>query len=156
MNKVASVYTSTLAVLSCSVFAMAQSGGAPQPSTFTTLVTTPRSIEGLTGDNTGNLFLAASGAAPCPIWQVNLGGPVLVLVGNIPASLIGTCNARGLAFNWDGALFVLDQTVGKVFRVVPNSSSPPDATLFATGVPGANGIAFDRQGNAWVSDGNAA
>ena len=88
MNKVASVYTSTLTLLSCSVFAMAQSVGAPQPSTFTTLVTTPRSIEGLTGDNTGNLFLAASGAAPCPIWQVNLGSPSLVLVGNIPASLI--------------------------------------------------------------------
>jgi hypothetical protein len=119
-------------------------------------VTTPRRIEGLTGDNIGSLFLAASGTAPCPIWQVNLGSPSLVPVGNIPTSLIGTCNARGLAFNWDGALFVLDQTVGKVFRVVPNSSSPPDATLFATGVPGANGIAFDRQGNAWVSDGNAA
>jgi hypothetical protein len=156
MNKVASVYTSTLTVLSCGVFAMAQSGDAPQPPTFTTLVTTPRSIEGLTGDNTGNLFIAASGAAPCPIWQVNLGSPSLVLVGNIPSSLIGTCNVRGLAFNWDGTLFVLDQTVGKVFRVVPNSSSPPEATLFATGVPGANGIAFDRQGNAWVSDGNAA
>ena len=79
MNKVASVYTSTLAVLSCSVFAMAQSGGAPQPSTFTTLVTTPRSIEGLTGDNTGNLFLAASGAAMSPSSEAADRGPILLL-----------------------------------------------------------------------------
>src|SRR5215467_638515 len=104
MKEFASVHTSTLIVLSCSVVAMAQSDWVPQPSTVTTLVTTPRSIEGLTGDNTGNLYLAVSGAAPCPIWQVNLGSPSLVLVANIPASLIATCNARGLAFNWDGAL----------------------------------------------------
>jgi hypothetical protein len=64
MKKFASVYRSTLVVLSCSVFAMAQSGGAPQPSTFTTLVTTPRSIEGLTGDNIGNLYLAAVRRGP--------------------------------------------------------------------------------------------
>jgi hypothetical protein len=103
--------------------------------------------------NIANLFLAASGAAPCPIWQVNLGNPSLVLVGRIPASLITTCNVRGLAFDGNRALFVLDQTVGKIFRVVPNPASPPDATVFAMGVPGANGLAFDRQGNVWVSDG---
>lgn len=156
--KLASVCIGAFIGLSCCVVAIAQSGGkeAAPPSTFTTLVTTPRSIEGLTGDNVGNLLIAASGVAPCPIWQVNLGSPSLVLVGSIPASLITTCNARGLAFNLDGGLFILDQSVGKVFRVVPNPSSPPDATLFAAGVPGANGLAFDRQGNVWVSDGNAA
>jgi sugar lactone lactonase YvrE len=158
MYKPASVFTWAFIALSCNVTVTAQSRGkdAPQSFTFTTLVTTPRSIEGLTGDNVGNLFLAASGAAPCPIWRVSLGNPSLVLVGSIPASLITTCNVRGLAFDGTGALFILDQTVGKVFRVAPNPATPGDATLFATGVPGANGLAFDRQGNVWVSDGNAA
>ena len=157
MNKFVSVCVGALIVLSGSLATTAQSdnSAAPQVSTFTTLVTTPRGIEGLTGDNKGNLFLASSGAAPCPIWQVNLGSPSLVLVGRIPASLVTTCNSRGLAFNADGALFILDQTVGTVFRVVPDAASTPDATLFATGVPGANGLAFDLQGNIWVSDGNA-
>jgi hypothetical protein len=38
----------------------------------------------------------------------------------------------------------------------PNAASPPTATVFATGVPGANGVAFDRDGNLWVSDGGTA
>ena len=29
----------------------------PQDATFTTLITTPRPIEGLTGDNSGNLYV---------------------------------------------------------------------------------------------------
>jgi hypothetical protein len=37
----------------------------PQPATFTTLITTPRVIEGLTGDNNENLYTAGSGAPPC-------------------------------------------------------------------------------------------
>jgi sugar lactone lactonase YvrE len=38
----------------------------------------------------------------------------------------------------------------------PNAASPPTATVFATGVPGANGVAFDRDGNLRVSDGGTA
>ena len=30
---------------------------------------------------------------------------------------------------------------------------PPTATVFASGVPGANGVAFDKRGDLWVSDG---
>jgi sugar lactone lactonase YvrE len=32
-------------------------------------------------------------------------------------------------------------------------AAPPIATVFATGVPGANGIAFDKQGALWATDG---
>lgn len=35
---------------------------------------------------------------------------------------------------------------------MPNATTPPDATVFVSGVPGANGIAFDRDGNLWTGD----
>src|SRR5215831_8823869 len=40
----------------------------PKNATVTTLITTPRLIEGLTGDNHGNLYTAASGTPPCAVW----------------------------------------------------------------------------------------
>src|SRR5207248_3990056 len=40
--------------------------------------------------------------------------------------------------------------------LTPSSSAPPIATQFATGVPGANGIAFDKQGALWATDGTTA
>ena len=36
---------------------------------------------------------------------------------------------------------------------VANPANPPVATGFATGTPGANGLAFDENGNLYVSDG---
>jgi sugar lactone lactonase YvrE len=125
----------------------------PQPATFTTLITTPRAIEGLTGDNDGNLYLGGSGTAPCPIWRVNLSSPSLTVVGNIPAALATTCTFRGIAFDAAGRLFVVDPTLGRIYSFTPNAGTPPDATLFATGVPGTNGLAFDRDGNLWTGDG---
>jgi sugar lactone lactonase YvrE len=125
----------------------------PQPATFTTLITTPRVIEGLTGDNSENLYTAGSGTPPCPIWQVNLRSPALTVVGNVPASLTAVCNLRGVALDAAGNLYVGDQTAGMIYRVEPNPSAPPDATVFASGVPGTNGLAFDRDGNLWTSDG---
>ena len=44
-------------------------------------------------------------------------------------------------------------TATEIHRLRPSASSPPTATVFATGVPGANGVAFDRRGDLWVSDG---
>ena len=44
----------------------------PKNATFTTLITTPRPIEGLTGDNHRNLYTGGSGMPPCPVWQINL------------------------------------------------------------------------------------
>ena len=134
----------------------AQNGNAdqfPQPATFTTLITTPRAIEGLTGDNHDNLYLGGSGVAPCPIWKVNLHSPSLTVVGNVPASLVSICTFRGIAFDAAGNLFVVDPTLGKIFTFTPNAAAPPDATLFASGVPGTNGLAFDRNGNLWTGDG---
>ena len=125
----------------------------PKNATFTTLITTPRAIEGLTGDNDHNLYVGGSGAAPCPIWRINLHRPSLEIVGNVPAALTATCAFLGITFDELGNLYQVDGTAGRIYTFTPDAKSPPDATLFASGVPGTNGLAFDRDGNLWTGDG---
>ena len=125
----------------------------PQNATFTTLITTPRAIEGLTGDNHRNLYTGGSGTPPCPVWQINLNNPALTPVGLIqPAA--GNCGFSGIAFNELGDLFVADGAAGTIYTFKPSANTPlPNATVFASGAPGANGLAFDDKGNLWASDG---
>jgi len=128
----------------------------PKNATVTTLITTPRLIEGLTGDNDRNLYTAASGRPPCTVWQVNIHNPSLTPVGFVvPAG--GDCNLRGIAFNEAGDLFVTDDAAGLIYTFHPSAENPPpNAAIFASGAPGANSIAFDKKGNLWVSDGVTA
>lgn len=131
----------------------------PQGATFKTLITTPLNIEGMTGDNRGNLYVpgrALAAGEPCPVWRVNIDKPFLVVVGLIPApSPTGLCAPLGLAFDHGGMLYVTE--TDKIYRFRPDAGTPPPipptATLFASGVPGTNGVAFDRDGNLWTSDG---
>lgn len=125
----------------------------PQDATFTTLITMPRAIEGLTGDSSGNLYTGGSGASPCPVWRINLTNPSLIPVGFIPSSLAASCSFTGITFNDVGDLFAADGVAGRIYTFTPNASSPPNATIFASGIPGTNGVAFDRDGNLWTSDG---
>jgi sugar lactone lactonase YvrE len=123
----------------------------PKDATFTTLATTPRAIEGLTGDKHRNLYTGGSGTAPCPIWKINLASPSpLVEIGTIPTSVASACNLAGIAFNDIGDLFIADLAVGRIYVLRRNSN---EAEVYVTGAPGANGIAFDKKGNLWVSDG---
>ena len=46
-----------------------------------------------------------------------------------------------------------DGIAGIVYTFTPNSQTPPNAVIFASGAPGANSMAFDKKGNLWVSDG---
>jgi sugar lactone lactonase YvrE len=127
---------------------------APQNAAFTTVFRSPLGIEGLTGDDKGNLYTAARAAAgsPCPITRVRASGGDPVLVGNLPAP----CGPAGLAFDDAGRLYVTDGGDGEIHVLTPSADNPPTATVFATGVPGANGVAFDRRGNLWVSDGTTS
>lgn len=127
-----------------------------QEATFTTLVKTPRNIEGMTGDNQGNLYVPARALAAgeaCPVWRVNanIANPPLVVVGIVPAPATGLCAPLGLAFDHMGMLYVTE--TDKIFRFRPDAGAPPIAALFASGVPGTNGVAFDEDGNLWTSDG---
>lgn len=126
----------------------------PQGAIFTTLVKTSLNIEGLTGDNQDNLYTpgrALTTADECPVFKVNsnIENPPLVVVGRIPAP----CAPLGLAFDHAGKLFVTEPNGGKIFSFFPNAGTPLIATEFASGVPGANGVAFDEDGNLWTSDG---
>jgi len=121
----------------------------PQNASFTTLITTPYAIEGLTGDVYGNLYTTGrpGGTTPCPVWRISLNSPSLVTVGSVPAP----CSPSGIAFNAAGDLFVSDND--KIWTFTPSASAPPTATVYASGVPGTNGLAFDRGGNLWTGDG---
>jgi sugar lactone lactonase YvrE len=127
----------------------------PRNATVTTLITTPRLIEGLTGDNHRNLYTAASGRPPCAVWQINIHNPSLTPVGFVVPAL-GDCNLAGIAFNEIGDLFVADGVAGTIYTFNPSAKNPPNAAIFASGAPGANGIAFDKKGNLWVTDGVTA
>jgi sugar lactone lactonase YvrE len=138
----------------------------PQNPTFFTRALTPFAIEGLTGDATGNLY--TTGRQPdttkkCPVWRIDSQGNRVTVgfIANSPA-----CNPSGIAFDAIGNLYIADAGVSGVWQVSPDpvgcasddSSDPacggiPDGILFATGVPGTNGLAFDRNGNLWTGDG---
>src|SRR4030095_7459302 len=54
----------------------------PKNATVTTLITTPRRVVTLNGDNHRNVYTVSSfGTPPCPVWQINLHKPSLIPVG---------------------------------------------------------------------------
>src|SRR5690349_1004166 len=145
----------------------------PQNATFSTRATTPFAIEGLTMDAPGNFY--TTGRQPdttkkCPVWRI---GPnnSRVSVGFIPNS--PACNPSGIAFDSAGNLYIADGASGRrIWQVAPDaagcaaddSTDPACATVanssvhspsipFASGVPGTNGLAFDKSGNLWTGDG---
>jgi sugar lactone lactonase YvrE len=137
-----------LGVLLACPWALAAEGPLPRDPSFTTLITTNLAIEGLTGDDQGNLYTTGRGADPCPVWRISVTKPSLVTVGNVPAP----CAPSGIAFGPDGDLFISNNN-DTIYRLTPNATTPPTATPYATGVPGTNGLAFDRDGNLWTGDG---
>src|ERR687898_3119074 len=94
---------------------------------FETLVTFPLAVEGLTGDNNGNLYTTERGGTPCLVKRVHVATKTVEVVGNVPAP----CSPSGLAFDKTGFLFIADPP--DIFKVspVPSGAGPgPTATLF--------------------------
>src|SRR6185503_14415830 len=110
-----SMSTKTIAVLLAGTLASfaaaaADEGRFPENATFTTLITTPLAIEGLTGDDAGNLYTTGrdlNAGDPCPVWRINIARPSLVVVGSIPY-WSGTYSHSGTTFDNDGNLYVSD------------------------------------------------
>lgn len=147
--------TGLMALAVCTAGVAAADPRFPGAATFSTLTTTTLAIEGLTGDQQGNLYSTGRApgiGVPCPIWRIAVGSPTPVVVGQVPApSASAACSPSGLAFGANGQLYVSE--ADKVYRVVPNAAAPALATVFASGVAGTNGLAFDLHGNLWTGDG---
>ncbi len=114
----------------------------PKNATFTTLITTPRALEGLTGDNHRNLYTGGSGTPPCPVWQINIHKPKLTPVGFVvPTSppAPANCGFSGIAFDEAENLYVADGNAGTIYFFNPSAKNPPMAAVYASGVPGTNG-----------------
>ena len=63
------------------------------------------------------------------------------------------CLTRTAICLWLTAARDIPGSTGTIYTFKPSAKNPPIATIFASGVPGADGIAFDKKGNLWTSDG---
>jgi streptogramin lyase len=123
------------------------------PFVPTTLVTLPLDSEGLTVDPDTQILYTAeapNAAGECIVRATSMTGVVSV-VGVLPIMPGAACAPRGLEFR-DRRLYIADQgagVTGWVFQMDPASGQ---SSLYAAGVPGANGIAFDSFGNLWITD----
>src|SRR5262245_2446464 len=63
------------------------------------------------------------------------------------------CSFSGITFDAAGNLYVADGNAATIYFFNPSAKNPPIAAIYATGVPGTNGLAFDRHGNLWTGDG---
>ena len=151
-------------LLSFILYSLAFADDIPKNVSFSTSAITPFAIEGLTMDATGNFY--TTGRAPagqrCPVWRIAPNGQRKT-VGFIPTG----CGAAGITFDSLGNLYIADSASGGVVRKLepdpvgcasddstdPLCSLIPNSTDYATGVPGTNGLAFDRDDNLWTSDG---
>jgi sugar lactone lactonase YvrE len=124
----------------------------PADATFTTLSITPLAIEGLTGDESGHLYTTGRAPVPdrCPLWQIDPAG-TLVQIGSIGNGGSG-CNPSGITRDSGGSFYIADANQGGVIWKLSAADMDP-AAPFVTGLPGTNGVAFDRDGNLWTGDG---
>jgi sugar lactone lactonase YvrE len=132
---------------------------APKDATWTTVFASPLAIEGLTTGPDGGLYVAqrAPAGSDCPVVRVDPAGGARQQ-GTVVATVPAPCNPAGLTFGPDGRVYVTGSGAAgdQIAAVAPDRSgpaTPPAATIFATGTPGANGLVFDRAGNLYTTDG---
>jgi sugar lactone lactonase YvrE len=117
-------------------------------------------VESIAADKEGRLYLPDRVSGN--ILRVDPKSPKPVVVGRIEGREIKGkkvgADGGGAAFNQQGDLFIAAGPFSEVVRIRGadlNPGKPGVAHTFATGTEGANGIAFDKQGNFYVSGGRS-
>lgn len=94
------------------------------------------------------------------VWRIDPRNPKLVVVGRVPEREIGgkkvRANVSGIVFNAAGDLYLTAGGFSEVLRIRGrnlDTDEPGTAQTFATQTEGANGIAFDKSGNLYVTGG---
>ena len=115
-------------------------------------------VENLTADRSGVLY--TSDRVSGNVLRIDPRDPRPVVVGRLEARQVNNqstpANASGMAFTAQGDLLVVAASFGEVLRLRAaelDPARPGIAQTFATGIPGANGLALDAQGQAYVAGG---
>lgn len=115
-------------------------------------------VESIAADQQGRLYVCDRVTGN--VLRVNPKAPKPVVVGRVEAREVEGKKVRadtsGLVFNAQGDLFIASGPFKETLRIKGadlNPEKPETAQPFATGTEGANGVAFDRQGNLYVSGG---
>lgn len=120
-----------------SVFAAAEA--FPKPPIF---------LNDIVADKEGNLFVSDSGkdGAGGAVYKINKEGKVSLVTDNSKAPSIKTPN--GLIFDAEGNLLLADFGSGELSKV---NQADGTLTKIAEGMPGADGLAWDIDGNLYIS-----
>ena len=115
-------------------------------------------VENITADRAGVLY--TGDRVTGNILRIDPKSPKPVVVGKIDSRTVDgrkvDASPGGISFDAKGDLYIATGPFSEVARIKAadlNPAKPGVAQTFATGVPGANGIAFDKSGSLYVSGG---
>jgi sugar lactone lactonase YvrE len=115
-------------------------------------------VESIAADHKGMLY--ACDRVSGNVWRIDPKNPKLVVIGKVQERDIGgkkvRANVSGIAFNQAGDLYLTAGGFNEVLRIRGRNFDPDEpgiAQTFAIETEGANGIAFDKNGNMYVTGG---
>ena len=115
-------------------------------------------VESLAADPRGMLY--ACDRVSGNVWRIDPRNPKLIVVGKVQEREIGgkkvLANVSGIGFNQAGDLYLTAGGFNEVLRIRGRNLDPKEpgvAQTFAIETEGANGIAFDKNNNLYVSGG---
>src|SRR5260370_33699332 len=96
-------------------------------------------------DSIGNIYSTFSGwggqKGPVAVYKIDLNYAVKPFINDL-------MNPSGMAFDWDGMLYITSRFDGVVYQATPNGN----ISVYVEGMGVATGIAFDDEHNMYVGD----